>query len=515
MKIDKSLNCRNIERGAMQGDILEIKQFLENQNSVTLTREQENRIKKARQLVKKAIDEDRTIYGINTGFGKLSQVKVSRDKLEKLQLNLLRSHACGVGNPVKKDIVRIMMYLKIDNLSEGNSGCSLAVVEKLIELLNKDIIPVVPQKGSVGASGDLAPLAHMSLPLIGEGDVYYQKEKMKAADLVDQGIYDPVKLGPKDGLSLINGTQFSTAMLIYAMMETENIMILAQLAAAMSIEADMATDVPFYNSIHQARGQKGQIKIAYQILNLLEDSEIIASHKDCDKVQDPYSYRCIPQVYGTVQDTIDFVNQIVEREMKAVTDNPLVFPEQDAVFSGGNFHAEPIAMSSDYLAIALTDLGNMIERRIANLMDSNMSHLPPFLIEASGVNSGFMIAHVTAAALTAENRTMANPASVETITTSANQEDHVSMAPNAGMKLLNIIENIEHIISIELLVAAQGIDLRGNLGRGRGTEVGYQKVREAVPKLEDDRIMYRDFEKIKQLFNEDNFIEEIKRIIHK
>ncbi|HMA61431.1 MAG TPA: histidine ammonia-lyase [bacterium] len=499
----------------MHGDILEVKKFLEKQNSISLTSEQEDKIKKARKLIKKAIEEDRTIYGINTGFGKLSQVKVSRDKLQKLQLNLLRSHACGVGEPVKRDIVRIMMYLKIDNLSKGNSGCSLDVVNKLIELLNKEILPVVPQKGSVGASGDLAPLAHMSLPLIGEGEVYYQDEKTQAANLVEQGVYKPVKLGPKDGLSLINGTQYSTAMLIYAMLETEKIMTLAQLAAAMSIEADMATDVPFYDQIHQARGQKGQIKIAHQILNLLEDSEIIASHKDCEKVQDPYSYRCIPQVYGTVQDTIDFVSQIVGREMQAVTDNPLVFPEQDKVFSGGNFHAEPIAMSSDYLAIALTDLGNMIERRIANLMDSNMSHLPPFLIEASGVNSGFMIAHVTAAALTAENRTMANPASVETITTSANQEDHVSMAPNAGLKLLNIIDNIEQIVAIELLVAAQGIDLRQDLEKGRGTELGYQKVRNAVPKLEDDRIMHPDFEKIKQLFNDKNFIEEIKKILHK
>ena len=499
----------------MQGAFEDIKNFLKNKPAQVLSDDQKDRITKSRNLIKKIIEEDKTVYGINTGFGKLSQVKVSRDKLEKLQRNLLRSHACGIGEPIDSDVARIMMYLKINNLTEGKSGCSLEVVEKLMDLLNKGVIPVIPRKGSVGASGDLAPLAHMALPLIGEGEAFYKGDRSKSQKLVSNGIYKPVKLGPKDGLSLINGTQYSTAICIYSLIKIEKIMLLAKLAAAMSIAADMATDVPFYSEINEARNQKGQIKVARQILNLLEDSEIIASHKDCEKVQDPYSYRCIPQVYGMVQDTIDFVTNIVKREMNAVTDNPLVFPEKNKIYSGGNFHAEPLAMSADYLAIALTDLGNMIERRIANLMDSNMSHLPPFLIKDSGVNSGFMIAHVTAAALTAENRTLANPASVETITTSANQEDHVSMAPNAGLKLLSIIDNLENIIAIELLVAAQGIDLRADLKRGRGTEIGYRKVRELVPQLKDDRVMYKDFAKIKALFADDKFINQINNITNK
>mgnify|MGYP006279144419 CR=1 FL=1 len=499
----------------MREAFFDIREFLNYQTRKKITQKQREKIKRGRQFVKKAIDNNQTIYGINTGFGKLSQIKVSVDKLEKLQLNLLRSHACGVGDPVEKDIVRLMMYLKIDSLCSGNSGCSLDIVEKLLELLNNDIIPVVYKKGSVGASGDLAPLAHMALPLIGEGEVFYNNKKCHTRELIEDNIYKPVELGAKDGLSLINGTQYSTALLIYSLLKVENIMTLALLSASMSIEADMATDTPFDEKINEARQQIGQMKIAGYIRNLLNDSEIIASHKDCEKVQDPYSYRCIPQVYGMVLDTISFVKKIVKRETRAVTDNPLVFPEEQEVLSGGNFHAEPLALSADYLAIALTDLGNMVERRIANLMDSNMSHLPPFLIKSSGLNSGFMIAHVTAAALTAENRTLANPASVESITTSANQEDHVSMAPNAGLKLVKIIENLENIISIELLVSSQGIDLRADLKMGDGTSLGYKKVRSLVPKLQDDRVMYRDFKKVKDVFQDQKFIKEIDEIIYK
>ncbi|MCF7885119.1 MAG: histidine ammonia-lyase [Candidatus Marinimicrobia bacterium] len=499
----------------MRGVLTYHDNLLKGKVSKKLTAEQKDNIIQARQLVKKMLAQNKTIYGINTGFGKLSQVKITEDKLEALQCNLLRSHACGVGAPVKKEIIKIMMSLKIDSLAKGNSGCSLAVVEKLIELLDKNIIPYIPARGSVGASGDLAPLAHMSLPLIGEGEVYYNDDRVASENLVSQGVYEAISLGPKDGLSLINGTQYSTALLIHCLLRIEKIMTMAKLAAAMSIEADMATDVPFYDKIHKARNQKGEQAVACHIRNLLQGSEIIASHKDCEKVQDPYSYRCIPQVYGMVQDTIDFVTEIVEREAGSVTDNPLVFPEIKQIYSGGNFHAEPLAMGADYLAIAITEVGNMIERRIANLMDSNMSHLPPFLTNSSGVNSGFMIAHVTTAALTAENRTLANPASVETITTSANQEDHVSMAPNAGLKLINIIDNLEDIIVIELLVSAQGIDLRDDLEQGRGTALGYKKVRKLVPTLEKDRIMYKEFNKIKQIFSDDKFINHINKIIDK
>ena len=408
-----------------------------------------------------------------------------------------------------------MMLLKVKNLSEGFSGVSLPVVEKIAELYNKEIYPVIPRRGSVGASGDLAPLAHMALPLIGEGEVFYKGKRLEAKELIEQGIYEPTQPGAKDGLSLINGTQYSTALLLSAYFEAEKLVTMAELALALSIEADLATDKPFDARIHEVRKQSGQKQVAKNVRNLLEFSKLIESHKDCGKVQDPYCYRCAPQVIGSVRDTLNYVKNILENEVIAVTDNPLVFADEGEIISAGNFHAEPIAMAADYLSIALTELGNISERRIANLIDTTMSGLPPFLIESSGLNSGFMIAHVTAAALTAENRTLANPASVETISTSANQEDHVSMAPNAGLKLTQILKNAKTIIWIEMLAAAQGIDFRGNLKGGHGTQLGYDKIRTLVTHLDDDRIFYKDLQKCEEFFQDENFYQKILKIINK
>ena len=491
-----------------------IKNYLLNTQKIEITQDAKDKIKRSRAVVEKVISDGKVVYGINTGFGKLSYINIPNDKLEQLQINLLRSHACGIGEPIDTDIVKLMMILKVRNLSEGNSGVSLSVVEKITELYNKEIYPVVPCRGSVGASGDLAPLAHMALPLIGEGEVFYKGKKRDAADLVTEGIYQPAQPGAKDGLSLINGTQYSTALLLSIFLEAEKLVYMAELALALSIEADMATDRPFDARIHNVRCQTGQKQVAENVCKLLQYSKLIESHKDCKKVQDPYCYRCAPQVLGSVRDTLTYVKNILENEIDAVTDNPLVFPEDGEIISAGNFHAEPIAMAADYLTIAITELGNISERRIASLIDTTMSGLPPFLIEYSGLNSGFMIAHVTAAALAAENRTLANPASVETISTSANQEDHVSMAPNAGLKALQVLNNAKNIIWIEMLAAAQGIDFRGKLKGGKGTQLGYDKIRSLVPHLDDDRIFYKDLEKCDKFFRDEDFYKQILTILN-
>jgi len=489
-----------------------ISTFLAEQGPVSLAPGVRKQVQAARDLVLKNIREHQVVYGINTGFGKLAQVQISGDDLDTLQLNLLRSHACGVGEPIDTELVVLMMLLKVNNLAAGYSGCSMEVVEKLLELLNKRIIPVVPRRGSVGASGDLAPLSHMSLPLIGEGDVFYNGERQASQRLVAEGIYEPVRLGPKDGLSLINGTQYSTTLIAFAVLEAAKIVLLSELAVAMSVEAELATDVPFRPEIHKLRRQKGQITTAKHLLSFLRDSEIVKSHLHCKKVQDPYSFRCAPQVLGVSRDALRFAEDIVENELNAVTDNPLVFAGQGEILSAGNFHAEPLAFAGDQLCIALTELGNISERRIANLTDSAMSNLPAFLVTASGVNSGFMIAHVTAAALCAENRTLSNPASVQNIPTSANQEDHVSMAPNAGLKLLQVIRNLKTIVWIELLVAAQGMDFRKPRKGGRATQRGYDRIREMVDFLSHDRVMYPDLAKADELFSDQLFISEISAI---
>jgi histidine ammonia-lyase len=399
-------------------------------------------------------------YGINTGFGRLASTHIPHDQLELLQRNLVLSHAVGVGEPMSRPVVRLLMALKLSSLGRGHSGIRREVMDALITLFNADVLPVIPVKGSVGASGDLAPLAHMSAILLGVGEVFAKGERMAATEGLRLVGLKPLTLQAKEGLALLNGTQASTALALYNMFAIEDLYRTALVAGALSVDAAAGSVAPFDARIHELRGHQGQMDAATAYRSLLQGSGINLSHRDCGKVQDPYSLRCQPQVMGACLDQMRHAADVLLIEANCVSDNPLIFPDTGEVLSGGNFHAEPVAFAADNLALAASEIGALAERRIALLIDSTLSGLPPFLVRDGGVNSGFMIAHVTAAALASENKTLAHPASVDSLPTSANQEDHVSMATFAARKLGDIAENTANILSIELLAAAQGVDLR-------------------------------------------------------
>ena len=407
--------------------------------------------------VQTAIEGDVAVYGVNTGFGKLASTRIARDDLAILQLKLLRSHAVGVGEPISEPVVRLILLLKAASLARGYSGVREEIVDALINLHNAGVIPVLPCQGSVGASGDLAPLAHLCLPLIGEGEAFYQGRRMPGAQALAEAGLKPVTLGAKEGLALINGTQVSTALAVAALFATERVFKAAIISGALTLDAARGSDGPFDARIHAVRGQPGQIDCAAAYRALAAGSAIRASHLEGDdRVQDPYCLRCQPQVMGACLDQMRYAAQVLVREANAVTDNPLVFEGQ--LISGGNFHAEPVALVADALAVAIAEIGAITERRIAMLVDTVVSRLPPFLTSSPGLNSGFMIVHVTAAALASENKSMAHPASVDSLPTSANQEDHVSMATFAARRLAPMLGNTAHIVAIELLAAAQGIE---------------------------------------------------------
>ncbi len=444
-------------------------------------------VERAAAVVREIVTAGKVAYGITTGFGKLAQTRIPADQLAQLQVNLVRSHSAGVGPPLPAAVVRLMLALKINNLARGFSGVHMNLIEALVRLYNSDVLPIVPAKGSVGASGDLAPLAHLSSVLIGEGEVLVDGRTVPARDGLAHAGLDPIVLGPKDGLSLLNGTQASCALALLGLFEAEEIFAAAVAAGALSIDAAQGSDTPFDPRIHAARGHRGQSDVAAVYRRLLEGSEIRKSHLTCDRVQDPYSLRCQPQVMGACLDLIRHAAATFLIEANAVTDNPLVFAEDHAVLSGGNFHGEPVAMAADMLAIAIAEIGAISERRIALLVDSTLSGLPPFLVRDSGVNSGFMIAQVTAAALASENKTLAHPASVDSLSTSANQEDHVSMSAFAARRLTEMAENSRGIVAIELLAAAQGIDLRAPLKSSGTLEQIKAKLRARVPFYDHDR----------------------------
>ncbi len=474
--------------------------FLREKPLVKLAEEVKGRIEKGRQVIRDIIAADRVVYGVTTGFGKFADVRIPREQARELQKRLVLSHAAGVGEPLPADIVRLMMLLKIKNLSQGYSGVRTELVQFLADMLNRGILPVIPGKGSVGASGDLAPLAHMALPLIGEGEVSVfkngQPQRVAARKALRQAGLAPLELEEKEGLALLNGTQFIQANAIMALIRAENLLKSADVIGAVSLEGLLGTLTAFDSRIQKIRGHRGQKTVAENIRNILKDSPIVASHKDSDhRVQDAYCLRCIPQVHGAIRDGFDHVREVFEREMNGVTDNPLVFPDNGDVLSGGNFHGEPVALAADYLAILMAELASISERRIEHMMDPSMNEMAGFLTTEGGLNSGFMIAHVTAAALVSENKVLAHPASVDSIPTSANKEDHVSMGAHAARKALTVVENAEHVLAIELLCALQALDFRKPLSPSAATKLLYKHVRASIPFWDKDRQMNIDMEK--------------------
>ncbi|MDR7344883.1 histidine ammonia-lyase [Pantoea alhagi] len=446
--------------------------------------------------------EGRTAYGINTGFGLLAQTRIPAEDLENLQRSLVLSHAAGIGAPLDDSLVRLMMVLKINSLARGFSGIRISVIQALIALVNAQVYPLIPAKGSVGASGDLAPLAHMSLTLLGEGQARYQGEWLPSAEALKKAGLEPLTLAAKEGLALLNGTQTSTAFALRGLFEAEDLFASAVVCGALTTEAVLGSRRPFDARIHEARGQRGQIDTATLFRALLTDSsEIAQSHQHCSKVQDPYSLRCQPQVMGACLTQLRQAAEVLLIEANAVSDNPLVFAEENEVISGGNFHAEPVAMAADNIALAIAEIGALSERRVALMMDKHMSQLPPFLVKNGGVNSGFMIAQVTAAALASENKALAHPHSVDSLPTSANQEDHVSMAPAAGRRLWEMAANTRGVVAVEWLAACQGIDLREGLKTSPTLEKARHLLREQVTHYTQDRFFAPDIERAAELLS--------------
>ncbi|HZW16356.1 MAG TPA: histidine ammonia-lyase [Brevundimonas sp.] len=471
----------------------QLRAVLEEPCTVELAPDAWTAVERGAAVVAAIVAEERTVYGVNTGFGLLANTSIATDDLETLQKNLVLSHACGVGPLLDDAVVRLLMVLKIASLSKGASGIRRETLEALIAMVNGGVMPCIPSKGSVGASGDLAPLAHMSCVLIGVGEARVNGETIPAeAALATVGL-KPIVLGPKEGLALLNGTQCSTALALAGLFAAEAAFAAGVAAGAMSVDALKGSDAPFDARIHALRGQPGQIAVAARLRALMSGSAIRESHREgCHKVQDPYSLRCQPQVMGAVLDVLNSAAATLEREANAVTDNPLVFLDEGDVISGGNFHAEPVAFAADQIAMALCEIGNISERRTSILVDPKMSDLPAFLVKESGLNSGFMIAQVTAAALVAENRMVAHPCSVDTVPTSANQEDHVSMATHGARRLLDMAENTATVVAIELLAAAQGLEFHRPLTSSPRLEQVYGIVREAAAAYGSDHYFAPD-----------------------
>ena len=477
----------------------------ESPTSVTIGKSAAQRITASNAHIASVLAGGEQVYGVNTGFGQLAEVRVSDDELTHLQKNLVRSHAVGVGEDLPDSCVRLIMILKLIALARGCSGVRPALVERLCDLINKEIYPCIPSKGSVGASGDLAPLAHMACVLIGEGAASVNGAIVPAREALETAGLEPLSLAPKEGLALLNGTQVSTALALSAVFRSENIFAAALTAGALSTDAIKGSDTPFDERIQFARGHAGQIDVAKVLRRLMKGSEIRASHIDCGRVQDPYSIRCQPQVAGACLDVLRHVCTVLEIEANAVTDNPLVFADSKAVLSGGNFHAEPVALAADYLALAISEIGSLSERRIPLLIDSHLSGLPAFLVKESGLNSGFMMAQVTAASLASENKSLAHPACVDNIPTSANQEDHVSMAMFAAMRLQTMLDNVAHIVAIELLAAAQGVEFHHPKHSSEVLESVISDIREVSPAYTEDRSMSDEFAELAAIINQGSF----------
>jgi histidine ammonia-lyase len=470
-------------------------------------REDSSTVQNARKIVENALGDGNTYYGINTGFGALANKRILGEDLTRLQKNLILSHAAGVGNRIPKEISRLMLELKVHSLGLGYSGISTQTLDRLLLFLEKDLIPVIPEKGSVGASGDLAPLAHMSLPLLGFGQFWDSRgeEVLDAANVLDSLGLEPIELQPKDGLSLINGTQLMSAYGAYILEKSISFLKTADIISAMSLEALQGSLTPFDERIHQIRPHPGQIEVAANIRKLLEESEILESHRNCGKVQDPYSLRCVPQVHGASRDALRHAINVVETEINSVTDNPLVFQNGD-ILSGGNFHGQPLAFALDHAKIALAELASISERRTYLLLEG-YDGLPQLLMQETGINSGFMIPQYTSAALVSENKVLCHPSSIDSIPTSLGQEDHVSMGSISALHLFKVYENVETVLAIELFTSAQALDFRKPLRPGRGVEIVHQLVRKTIPHATEDHYFKDDINKAIDLLQRRDLVE--------
>ncbi|MCB9060570.1 MAG: histidine ammonia-lyase [Halobacteriovoraceae bacterium] len=480
---------------------------------VEISKDSLSKMDKSRKFVLDLVEKEKPVYGINTGFGALSNKFIQKKDLEQLQYNLIRSHCTGVGKPFNDEITRAIMLLRANCLCSGYSGINPQIVQLLITFLNKNILPVIPQKGSVGASGDLAPLSHMALALIGEGEVYFEKKRQSTQSVLERLNIQPIKLGPKDGLALINGTAVMAALGCIAVYEAKSIMKIADISAALTLDAVKGTTKAYDPSISKLKPHLGQNETCINLNTLLKDSQIKDSHDDCQKVQDPYSLRCVPQVHGACRQTFYHAEHVIKTEINSVTDNPLIFPDENKVISGGNFHGEAIALCMDYLAMGLSEICSISERRIEKMMNPTFSDLPAFLVKESGLNSGLMIAQVTAAALTSENKYLSHPASVDSIPTSTDKEDHVSMGLTAGRKLQEVLENTKNVLSIELLCNTQALEFQRPLKTSPALEKIYSLIRKKVPPIVEDRTLHKDIEKISKLIKSRKLVFEIEKIL--
>jgi histidine ammonia-lyase len=470
-----------------------------NFEKVELSADAKQKVVKCRKFVESLVASEKVVYGVTTGFGALDNIFISKEQSERLQENLILSHSTGVGDALPEDVVRAVMLLRANSLSKGYSGVRAEIIETLIHMLNSSIYPIIPEKGSLGASGDLANLAHMVLIMLGKGEAFYKGERMSGKDAMARAGIPLIKLSSKEGLALINGTQVITAIAALLIHDSDILIKTSEITASMSLEALKGTARAFDEKVGRVRPHKGQMTCAGNLRRLTAQSEIMESHRYDKKVQDAYSLRCIPQIICATRDALSFVKEKVEIEINSATDNPLLFPDEDEVISCGNFHGQIIAVSLDLMGIALSEIASVSERRIERLVNPYLSELPAFLTEKEGLDSGFMVAQYTAAALVSENKVLAHPASVDSIPTSANKEDHVSMGMTAALKARKIFENVSYVVAIELLCSAQGLDFRKPLRAGAGAEAAFKLVRSKIPHLEDDRIMHHDINKARDM----------------
>lgn len=500
----------------IDGNSLTLEQFIDatrNNATIQLTEESIGKVNKARALVDRYVAEGKVVYGITTGFGKFSDVSITGDETVALQRNLIISHSCGVGNPLDEEIVRGIMLLRANALAKGYSGIRLSTLQTLIEMLNKGVHPIVPEKGSLGSSGDLAPLSHMVLVMLGEGEAIYKGQRIPGKEAMDKAGIPTIELTSKEGLALINGTQVMTSVGAHTIYDAINLSKTADIAAALTSEALNGITDAYDYKVHLVRGQEGQINTAKNLLNILAESKNTTKQGEL-RVQDAYSLRCIPQVHGASKDCFKFVKEKVEIEMNAATDNPLIFVDEEQVISGGNFHGQPMALPMDFLGIGLAELANISERRLERLVNPALSNgLPAFLTENGGVNSGFMIVQYAAAALVSENKILSHPASVDSIPSSANQEDHVSMGTIAARKAREIMANVRNVLAMEILGACQAIDLRGDRGLGLGSKIAYEIIREKTTKITVDRIMNIEINKCEEIIKSNIIVEKVEEKI--